>query len=145
MVDGVPQLNKLLTKTIPARVNQAARDAMEKGANELVAMMRSFVPVQSGALRESIGWTWGKAPKDSTEIATSEGDEKGNRITIYAGNSKTMVGSRNQFQLARLQEFGTVAMRSNPFFFPAWRTLRTRIRSRITREIKKAIRASSAE
>ena len=62
------------------------------------------------------------------------------RIVIYAGNEKTRVGERDQFQLARLQEFGTQEMPANPFFFVTWRTKRQRVRSRITRSIRAAIK-----
>ena len=68
MVEGVAQLTRKLTKVIPARVKQAARAAMEKGAEETVAMMKRLVPVKSGTLRDSIGWTWGKAPAGSISV-----------------------------------------------------------------------------
>lgn len=140
MVKGLTALNRKLTVTIPKRVQEATRKAMEKGAEETVQMMKRLVPFETGALRDSIGWTWGDAPAGSFTIGTVGGREYGTmRITIYAGNEQTKVGSRKQFQLARLQEFGTQAMAANPFFYPSWRAMRKRVKSRITREMKKAI------
>lgn len=142
MVQGLDKLTRKLTVTIPQRVQEATRKAMEKGAEETVQMMKRLVPVESGALRDSIGWTWGDAPAGSFSIGTVGGREYGTlRITIFAGNEQTKVGNRKQFQLARLQEFGTQATAANPYFYPSWRTMRKRVKSRITREMRKAIKS----
>ena len=125
MVEGLDKLKRKMTVTIPKKVQEATRQAMEKGAEETVQMMKRLVPVETGMLRDSIGWTWGDAPAGSFTIGTVGGREYGTlRITIYAGNERTKVGARNQFQLARLQEFGTQAMAANPFFYPSWRASR---------------------
>lgn len=141
MVDGIKALEKKLTKTIPQAIQNAARDAMEKGAQEVVDMMKRLVPRETGELANSIGWTWGDAPAGSIVVGEVGGRSYNTmRIVIYAGNDKTRVGERNQFQLARLQEFGTQEMPANPFFFVTWRTKRQRVRSRITRSIRAAIK-----
>lgn len=128
MVKGVRELEKKLA-AMPKRVEIASRKAMEKGAEELVAMMKRLVPVDQGDLRNSIGWTWGNAPKGSTVLAESAPTERGLKITVFATDFK-----------ARWLEFGTVKMRAQPYFFPSWRALRKRIKSRILREQRKAIR-----
>lgn len=133
MVKGVAQLRKKLTMTMPKRVEDAARKAMETGAEELVAMMKRLAPIDTGDLQMSISWTWGAAPKGSVVLAKSEPDNKGMRITIFAGSKEAFY--------ARWQEFGTTEMPANPFFFPSWRALRKRIRSRIVRNMKKAVQA----
>lgn len=133
MVEGVAQFRRKLMVTLPKRVEAATRAAMEKGAEELVAMMKRLVPIDSGDLQMSISWTWGEAPEGAAVIAESEPDSRGLKITVYAG-------SREAFY-ARWQEFGTKDMPANPFFFPSWRALRKRIRSRIMRDMKKAIKA----
>lgn len=91
-----------------------------------------MVPVESGALRDSIGWTWGDAPSG----AISLGKAKAGRlsITIYAGGGEAFY--------AWFQEFGTVNMPANPFFFPSYRKLRRKAKGRVTRKINKAIRSS---
>ncbi|MBA4797022.1 MAG: HK97 gp10 family phage protein [Rhizobiales bacterium] len=152
MVKGAKELrSKLLA--IPPRVRRLTRAAMEKGAEELVQMMKRLVPVSSGDLRDSIGWTWGEAPDGAIVIAQTEPDDEGLRITVYAGNREAFY--------ARFVEFGTAPHnisqgggnasfsgitvdhpggRAQPFFFPAYRALRKRILSRIKREMKKGIR-----
>ncbi|MEY9198677.1 HK97 gp10 family phage protein [Sinorhizobium fredii] len=128
MVKGVRELNKAVA-AMPKRVELAARKAMEKGADELVEMMKRLVPVDQGDLRASIAWKWGNAPKGATVLAQSEPDARGLKITVYATDHKS-----------RWIEFGTVNMRAQPFFFPSWRSLRKRIQSRIKRDMRKAIR-----
>lgn len=148
MVEGVAQLTRKLTKQVPARVQAAARVAMEQGAEEVVAMMRRLVPVDQGELRDSIGWTWGSAPAGAMILGkVGARDYKTMRITIYAGNDRTIVTNERgaEFQNARLQEFGTQAMPAHPYFFVAWRTLKKRVRSRVFGNIRAAIKAESSQ
>jgi len=141
MVDGIKALEKRLTKTIPEAIRKAASDAMEKGAQEVVDMMKRRVPRDTGELANTIGWTWGDAPKGSMVIGEVQNRKYNTmRIVIFAGSEKTRVGSRNQFQLARLLEFGTQEMGPKPFFYGSWRVNRKRVRSRITRAIREAIK-----
>ena len=145
MVKGITDLNKKVA-AIPKRVEARARAAMEAGADELVDMMKRFVPVDDGDLRDSIGWTWGAAPKGSVVLAESNADGRGLKITVYAGNEKAYY--------ARWVEFGTAShvnggkfpgtqnpgSRAQPFFFPSYRSLKKRIRARIRRETAKAFK-----
>jgi len=149
MVEGLDRLKRKLTKTIPKSVVDATIKAMEQGADEVVGMMRRLAPKDSGALAQSINWTWGDAPEGAMVLGRSSPRKDGLQITIYAGDLSTMVegkskmmglGKPNLFQLARLQEFGTQHMKANPYFFPSWRTLRKRVRGKVTRQMRKAIR-----
>ena len=45
--------------------------------------------------------------------------------------------------LSGFQEFGTKDMPDNPFFFPVWRARKRRVKSRLTRNINKAIKEAS--
>lgn len=140
MVQGLDRLRRKLTVTIPDRVRQRTRAAMEKGANEIVALAKSLVPVDTGALRDSIGWTWGDAPDGSITLGhMKESKDSDEVITIYAGTRNKNLGDKDAFY-ARFVEFGTQKMAPHPFFYPAYRTLKRRVKNRITREIKKGIR-----
>ncbi|WP_200898747.1 HK97-gp10 family putative phage morphogenesis protein [Candidatus Rhodobacter oscarellae] len=126
-------MRRKFTQTVPEEVRKSATAALEKGAQEIVDMARSLAPVDSGDLRDSIGWTWGDAPKGSLVLGAVGGQEYGTlRITVYAGNDDAFY--------AAWQEFGTQNQRAHPYFFPAYRSLRRRVRSRITRDINKAIK-----
>lgn len=152
MVKGINDLNKKVAQ-IPKRVEKAARAAMEKGADELVEMMKRLVPKDSGDLRDSIGWTWGNAPAGAKVIAQSDADERGLKITVYAGNERAYYaawvefgtaphnvskgGGNKSFKGTATAHPGT---RARPFFFPSYRALRKRIQSRIRRETRKAMK-----
>lgn len=133
MVQGLREL-RARWSSIPRRVTEAVQAEMEKQAEQVVQMMRRLVPVDQGDLRDSIGWTWGEAPKGAMTIGKVGGKEYGTlRITIYAG------GTKASFH-AFFQEFGTRNMAANPFFFPSWRARRKRVKSGITKAMNKAIR-----
>lgn len=115
-------------KELPKAAEAEIRLAMEKSADEIVAMMKSLVPVDAGDLRDSIGWTWGDKPKYSQAfVKTTQG---GMTLTIFAGNSKV--------RYAHIVEFGAQHMAAHPFFFSSFRFLQKRAKSRITRAINKA-------
>ena len=80
-------------KQIPDVAVDAARQAMEEVAQEIVEAMRAAAPKgKTGRLRDSIGWTWGEVPAGSLMIdEIRSGKNKGDqyatlRIKIYAGN-----------------------------------------------------------
>ena len=116
---------------------------MEECAAEIVAEMKLLVPVDSGDLRDSIGWTWGDIPAGSFIIdEIRSGKNAGQqyatlRIKIYAG-------SREAFY-ARFIEFGTrTGVSAQPFFFAAYKKwggkakFRARVRAAIRKRIKEA-------
>lgn len=149
-IQGLNKLQRKLTK-FPKIAENLVRQAMEQGAQEIVNMMQSFVPVDSGELMESIGWTWGTAPKYSQRIGSVKSNDGRLTITIYAGNSRV--------RYAHLVEFGVAphiaggmfkgaqipAVKKQPFFFVSWRANRRRVRSRVARAINKAAKQIAAE
>lgn len=147
-VIGLDRLNRKLS-LLPLAARRRIREAMGQGADELVATMKSLVPVDNGDLRDSIAWTWGAAPKGALTIATVRGrgmrnTGSENTITVYAGNADAF--------WARWVEFGTAAhtaggefagatipaIPASPFFFVSYRANRKRVKSRITRAINKS-------
>lgn len=125
-------------KRIPDVAVEAAARAMEDGAEEIVQTMKAAAPVDSGDLRDSIGWTWGDVPEGSFVIdeirsGRNRGDQFATlRIKIYAGNREAFY--------ARFHEFGTVNMTANPFFFPSWKTKRAEYRKKIRAAVRAAIK-----
>jgi len=146
---GLANLNKKLQK-LPAAAEAAIRAAMEQGANEIVALMKSLVAVDSGDLRDSIGWTWGERPKYSQAIATVKSSDGKLALTIFAGNSKVRYAHLVEFATAAHENGGIYAgtmhpgTKAQPFFFVSWRALRRRTKSRITRAITKSAKAVAA-
>lgn len=148
-IEGLDRLNRKLTKAIPAAAYRRVKEALEESANEAVAAMKRLAPVDDGDLQMSISWTWGDAPKGALAIATSKASADGMRITIYAGGGDAFY--------ARFVEFGTAphvngglyagskhpGTRAQPFFFPGWRMVRRKVKGRVTRNIKRAIKEAA--
>jgi HK97 gp10 family phage protein len=168
----VAQLNPRIVaklKQIPAVAVDAARLAMEEGAQEIVDAMKAAVHVLSGDLRDSIGWTWDELPPgtfmiDEIRSGKNKGDQYATlRIKIYAGNKDAFY--------ARFIEFGTAphslelnasVARANsgsginqrrqqsskqhpgqpaqPFFYVTWSKEKAKFRRRIRDRIRKRIR-----
>lgn len=137
-VRGLDRLKRKLRR-LPDAAREEIAKAMEKSANEIVALAKSLAPVDSGDLQMSINWNWGDAPRGSKVLGTvrEEGRGKGNMvITIFAGGSDAYH--------ARWVEFGNKNMAAQPFFYPAYRALRRRAKSRVTRAITKSAKKTAA-
>lgn len=142
MVKGVEQLRARFRR-IPERLQAEIERVMEAQAEKIVRDMKRIVPVDKGALRDSIGWTWGDVPTGAMtigKVSPSKG-EKIMAIKIYAGTRDKKLGDKDAFYAA-FQEFGTQNMAANPFFWPTWRRSRSRVKSAISRAVGKAIRES---
>lgn len=142
-IRGLDKLNRKL-KQLPAAAEKRIKEAMGQGADEIVALMKSLVAVDSGELRDSIGWTWGDAPKSSQKIATVKSADGKLIITIYAGNRKVRYAHLVEFATKAHENGGLYAgtqhpgTKAQPFFFVSYRALRRRTKSRITRAINKS-------
>jgi HK97 gp10 family phage protein len=145
---------RLLAKmaAIPAEIRKEIAKAVREGADEIVRVQKSLAPVRTGALRDSIVATQGAAaPAYSTFRGGQGGGESDPElsVTISAGNTKV--------RYAHLQEFGTAPHENggifagsehpgnspSPFFFPGYRATRRRVKGRITRATKKAIKKAA--
>lgn len=146
---GLAKLNRKLAK-LPAAAEKRIKEAMGQGADEIVALMKSLVAVDSGELRDSIGWTWGDAPKYSQKIATVKSADGKLVITIYAGNNKVRYAHLVEFATKAHQNGGQFpgtqhpGTQAQPFFFVSYRALRRRTKSRITRAINKSAKEVAA-
>lgn len=137
-VVGADKLKRKLA-AFPAQARQQIAKALEQSAQEMVNLAKTLVPVDQGDLRDSIDWNWHGAPSGSMVLGEvrSGGRGAGNlSIVIYAGNDQAFY--------ARWVEFGTSKNAARPYFFPAYRALRKRIRGRTTRAIRSAARSAAA-
>ncbi|MFK0338715.1 HK97-gp10 family putative phage morphogenesis protein [Agrobacterium deltaense] len=142
---NLDRLNRKLAK-LPAIAKQMIRQAMEAKANEIVAMMKNLVPVDDGTLRDSIGWTWGKAPKGALTLASVQATgDNDMTLTIYAGDKDAFYARWVEFGTARHENGGLFAgsnhpgTTAQPFFFVSWRVNKRRT----VRAIRKASRDSA--
>lgn len=132
-IQGLDRLNRKLA-ALPAVARAEMEKALAKSADEIVALARSLVPVDDGALKASIGWTWGAAPRGA--IALASGSAGGLTVTVFAGSDEAFY--------ARWVEFGTVKMAARPFFFVSYRALRKRTKNRIRRSQRAAAKKVAA-
>jgi HK97 gp10 family phage protein len=145
---------------IPKRVREAVKPSIEKAADEIVALAISLCPVDKGALRDSIEWTWGTAPAGSLALAMGSGGDL--TITVYAGNDEVFharwvefgtasgmfggriateaVGKRGRKKKGRKIYRSHPGTTAQPFFFPAYRLGKKQAATRIKRAISKAVR-----
>ena len=137
MAELSPRLRARLAK-IPDIAREAAAAAMEEGAQEIVDAMKKAAPVQTGDLRDSIGWTWGDLPPgtfmiDEIRSGRNQGDQYATlRIKIYAGAGEGFY--------ARFHEFGTRSQPAQPFFFSTWSKEKAKFRRRIRERVRKRIK-----
>ncbi len=137
-VEGADKLKRKMAG-FPQQARREIARAMEQSAEEIVRLAKSLVPVDQGDLRDSIGWNWHGLPQGSVELGQvrTEGKGAGNlSIVIYAGDDKAFY--------ARWVEHGTSQRAAQPFFWPAYRALRKRVRSRTSRAVNKAARNVAA-
>jgi HK97 gp10 family phage protein len=144
-VEGLAKLNARL-KAIPKAAKDAAIKVGVQSGNELAAMQKRLAPVEEGDLRDSIAVT---PPGGTTPPYSQPGGSRTARpmeTIVTAGNNKV--------RTAHLVEFGTAphinggwaagtqhpGTAPQPFFWPAYRALRKRIKSRNSRAINKAIK-----
>lgn len=131
-------------KRLPEIAKVRIRAAMEEAANDITDMMRSLVPYDSGALYDSIGWTWGAAPKGALIVAQVTSQLGGDlTITIFAGSRDKSKGDMDAYW-ARWVEFGTQKMRAQPYFFVSWRASKKKSVSAIRRATRAAGRDAAA-
>jgi HK97 gp10 family phage protein len=148
-IEGLKRLQAKLDR-LPAKVKTRIREAMEAGAEEIVSMAKSLVPVNTGSLRDSIGWTWGRAPKGAMTIGTVEATGGELTITIYAGSSDAFWARWIEFGTSQHVNAGLYAgsehpgTSAQPFFYVSFRANRKRVKSRITRAINKAAKEVAA-
>ncbi len=118
---------------LPEVARDRIRLAMERQANNIVSMMKNLVPVDDGKLRDSIGWTWGKAPKGAIVIASVKASAVDSMtITIYAGDSEAYYARWVEFGTARHENGGMFhgtrhpGTTAQPFFYVSWRANKKR-------------------
>lgn len=147
-IQGLRPLNRKL-KAIPVAAKAKAKEAVVLGANEVAALQKSLAPVEDGDLRDSIHVT---LPGQTTPPYSQPGGQRTagpEQAIVTAGNTKVRYAHLVEFgtaphtnagRFAGTQHPGTAAQ---PFFWPGYRALRRRVRSRITRNINKAIKDSA--
>ncbi len=111
-----------LDKIQPA-ITQAIKPVLAREATRIVALMKETVPVDTEALKNSIGWRFGRAPKGKIPLGSLRIANSSTKVVIFAGDEKAFYG--------RYVEFGTSINVAQPFFWNSWRASRGSARKSI--------------
>lgn len=133
---------------MPPAVRSAIKQALAQSADEITDDMKRLAPKKTGKLRSSITQTWGGGKVRYSSLAGTAGEagDPDLSVRISAGNGEV--------RYAHLVEFGTAphlnggmfagsrhpGTSRQPFFFPAYRANRRRVKSRISRATTKAVK-----
>lgn len=150
-IRGLAALDRKLRR-LPEAVTAEIKAEMEAVADDIVRMARSLAPEDDGALRRSIGWTWGAPPRGSLTLGKVARSALGKQltITIYAGNDEAFY--------ARWVEFGTAphlnkglypgthnpGTAAQPFFYPSWRASKKDARKRMRQSLRRGAKKVAA-
>lgn len=136
---------------LPDAFERVVSAEMGAVADQIVGMMKRLVPVDQGDLRDSIGWTFGEPPKGSIVVFKSRPVRGLNmRLSIFAGNDKAFYARWVEFgtqghlqggQFKGTQHPGTAA---HPFFYPAYRFHKKKIKGKVSRALNKEAKRIAA-
>lgn len=141
-IKGLPRLKAKLERLRTQTASDVA-PAMGRAAQLIVDMMKRQVPVHEGDLRDSIGWTFGDAPKGALTVASSRVGTL--RVTIFAGDEKAFYARYIEFGTAPHAQGGKFAgtehpgTPAQPFFFTSYRALRKEVKRMLRKAISEAV------
>jgi hypothetical protein len=147
MVTGIPELKRRFGK-IPDALREQLRPELAKAATQIVQTMNALRPIPE----IKIEWTWGPPPAGTVSLGKVAGND-GDRefISIYT-NAFTSEYPGGFPAISRWFEFGTLErfhksgkstgfIAAQPYFFPAYRANKAKVRSAIARKVNKAVRS----
>ncbi|MEF2550000.1 HK97-gp10 family putative phage morphogenesis protein [Aurantimonas sp. A2-1-M11] len=146
-VRGLKSLNRKLA-AIPKEVRREVRKALEKGAYQIADTAYSLAPSDSGDLKRSIGYTFGKYTAANSNVrgvgASGTIVDSDLSVTVHAGDAKAFYAAFIEFGTAGHAQGGKFAgtwhpgTPPQPFFYPAYRLRKRGVKAGISRAVKKA-------
>lgn len=121
-------------EAIPPDARALIQKALNKGADEFISMAQRTAPQDEGDLKNSIC----KEP-GNTDLS----------VRVLAGGPLTTrpvrQGKSATYDYANAIEFGTNVRHAHPFFYSSYRLLRRRIKARIQRAVRAAVKRTAAD
>ncbi|MBA1157762.1 HK97-gp10 family putative phage morphogenesis protein [Microvirga mediterraneensis] len=159
-IEGLAKLRAKL-RALPAEAKAEIRQALTQSAEEVADMARRLAPYESGDLKASIKVVHGSYTPENSNVrgvsATADGDADPDlTVSVVAGNAKAFYAAWVEFGTAAhvikpkrpggllningrlIEQVSHPGGTPRPYFFPAWRANKRRVRGRITRATKKA-------
>ena len=131
-ISNKERLFRRLKSTVPG-IEKDMQESLEKSGNEWVQKAQAFAPKDDLTLMRSIRWSR-RGPRGETTIKV-----RGSIFRLGTPYIWLLAGNNEAFY-AGYQEHGTQQHARQPYFFPSYRLLRRKIRSRLTRSMTKAIK-----
>lgn len=132
-------------KAIPREVAKAEHDALRQNGQEATRIIRGDAPFEDGALISSVDWGFGDPPKGVLGAGKVKHTKvpKRLRISIWAGGSKAPHAHLVHNGTSERSTKGGASrgvMPAQPFFWSNIRSLRRRMKGRLTRAGNKALK-----
>lgn len=128
---GIGRLKQRLAN-IPKNVKEAVHPNLVKQGEMIADTVRRLVPVDSGALRDSIAVT---PPDSSTPPYSTPGGS-----FVVPETSVAVTAGGEDARHAHLVEYGTVKAAAQPFFWPAVRLTQKKARRNLKSAIGRAVK-----
>lgn len=142
---------------LPRAMKDEIRKALTVSAEETTDLMKRFAPVKSGALKASIGYTFGAYSPDNANVRglkASGSDATELTVTLHAGDKTAWYASLVEFGTRAhtiepkrpggllnihgrlIEEVHHPGANASPFFFPAYRFGKKRAKLRLARAVR---------
>ena len=128
---GISRLKRRLA-AIPQEVKDAVQHSLNRQANQMAGTMRSFAPVDTGDLKDSIAVTPAGQQTPAYSQPGGSMTVPENAVAITVGNSDVRYG--------HLVEYGTAHAHAQPFFWPTVRLQKKRAQKAIKSAVSRAVR-----
>ncbi|NTA79620.1 hypothetical protein G6L13_03870 [Agrobacterium tumefaciens] len=125
--NGLAEFKRRLRK-LPKSVVTEVNKAIAKDADEWVALSKRYVP---------------KDPEDGTPLHDSirhYETETGGQVVRAGGETTTRPSAGGKYDYALAAEFGTQMHQAQPFYYPAYRSLKKKFQNRRRRALSKAVK-----
>lgn len=123
-------------RALPKSVRKGTSRALLEAGAEMAGIIKRAVPVDDGALRDSVQVKRGKSAKRQRgQVVEAAGADADLTVRVTEGDRKAFY--------AAWVEFGTRNRPAQPHFFPSWRANRKRLIRRIRAVQRKAIREAA--
>lgn len=130
-VDGLKDLEKMLTETLPKSMGKAVlRRVGKKSLGGFIQAAKAGAPVRTGDLRDSVEVNT-RLSKRQARINRRAAKDGKDAVQIFAGASA--------LPHAHLQEFGSANNPAHPFMRPAWEAEKDGVLNYIVDELGKEI------
>lgn len=141
-------------QAVPKAVRREVHGALQKSADEISGMQKRLVPVDSGDLQRSIGYTFGEYRADNASVRGVSGATVGIgdpdlTVILHAGDEKAFyaafieLGTSGPYEI-KGKFAGTMhpGLDGQPYFYPPVRASKRRVKSRISRAVTKGIKTA---